>query len=76
MTLQKEFLLFKGSDLLDMEDEIKVRYCREKLEDSFNTNENFYGVQFLSKRVRKVVCNISLVVSVSRRNVSNNYLIT
>jgi len=37
---------------------------------SFASMRHFYGVQ----SERSVVCNISPVVSVSRRNVFNNYL--
>ena len=54
---------------------LRMQYCREKLLNSFDANETFYGVQFFLFE-RKVVCNISPVVSASRRNVSYNYVIT
>ena len=57
--------LFTGRDRLDMVVELKVQYCRGKLQDSFNTNETFLRCTIF-KLERKVVCHISPVVSVSR----------
>ena len=42
------FILIKGKDRLVMVVELKVKNCREKPLDSFDTNMRyFYGVQFL-----------------------------
>ena len=65
----------KGGDMLDTVVGLKVQYCREILQNSFNTNETFLRCIIL-KSERKVVYNISQFVSVSRRNVFYNNLIT
>ena len=41
--------ILKGRERLDMVVELKVQYCREKLQDSF---EYFYGVQYFNKGVK------------------------
>ena len=51
--------MIKGRDRLSNIFELKVRFCRDKLKDPFDTMiRHFYGVQFLSKSV-KSFCNIS-----------------
>ena len=55
----------KGRDRLVMIVELKVQYCREKLQDSFDTNQTFF---------RSVVCNMSPLVSISRRDVFFTFL--
>ena len=48
-----------------------MQYCREKLQDLFNTNQTFLRCTVL-KSERKGVSIISPVVSASRRNVFYN----
>ena len=65
-TLNISFLqvhAFKGRDRLDMVVELKVQYCKEKLQDSFDTNETFLRCTILKKGLKSFVS----VVSVNRR---------
>ena len=39
----------EGRDRLEMLVELRVQYCRELFQDSFETYETFYGVQLFSK---------------------------
>ena len=69
------FLRLKERDRLGMVVELKVQAVLQiNLQNSFDTNQTFFRNFF--EKERKVVCNISPVVSVSKRIVFYNYLIT
>ena len=51
----------KGRDRLDMLVELKVQNCKEKLEDSFDTNKTFLRCTFLKKSVKSFVIFYKLV---------------
>ena len=69
------FLRLKERDRLGMVVELKVQAVLQiNLQNSFDTNQTFFRNFF--EKERKVVCNISPVVSVSKRNVFYTYLIT
>ena len=52
----ENFPQFKGRDRLDMVVELKVKYCREQLLDSYLIQiRHFSGVQFLNKSAKSFV---------------------